>query len=828
MPEGRTARQRQLIADNKGAMEARDSFGYWVHRRRKSLDLTQAELARRMGCALVTLRKIEADERRPSSQMAERMAQGLALPPSEWAEFIAAATGADTVAWLKKEFGTSARLPGNLPASLTSLIGREHELAQITTDLQREDVRLLTLTGPVGVGKTRLAIEAGRRVQKMCDGVYLVELASIRAPELVLPTIAAVLGVRERRRDNLAQLLADYLVDRRLMLILDNFEHLLAAASVVAMLLAVCPQLKVVVTSRARLRLYGEHEVVVPPLPLPDPGDLVGAAESAAVRLFCARAQAARADFYLTPSLTPTVAAVCRHLNGLPLAIELAAARIRLFSPQELLHRLDHQSHADAHGLTELAPRLRVLERAIILSYGLLSRSQQTLLARLAVFAGGFSLDAVQAICGAPQPAQIDDIADEIGVLFDQNLLLCATAPTRFQLIGESCPRCPVQQLQEDAAHTTRFFLLETVGEFALTRLQKSGDADRLHQRHADYFADQAQQVAAQLHGSLQVAALIWFEQNNENLRAALTWLLDAGQIERAARMSCAMGLFWQRHGHYDEGRRWLKQMLTGVAQQPVPDLLRAHTLQTAAVLAYRQGDWQAAQIWLTACDAIFQTAGDLAGQAQVYFDRGWIAIDQGDWAAALHLNRRSLALARTAGHALLRYKALTNLGWTHLCLGDPLAAAPLFDEALTLAQQLQHTKGVAVSLINLGWIAHFAGVPQRARAMAHRGLHLCCRLDERELMTECLELLAVATSVNGDARRAAMLSGGASAQRAALHIIHPAFHHIAATLAAAEATMRQQLDAASFDAAWCAGRSLRLETLIVFALDCRRTTVST
>jgi predicted ATPase/DNA-binding XRE family transcriptional regulator len=807
-------------------MEARDSFGYWVRRRRKSLDLTQAQLAERVGCALVTLRKIEADERRPSVQMAERLAQGLALPPSEWADFAAAAAGAETVAWLERQSRPDARLPGNLPAPLTSLIGREDELAQITACLQREDVRLITLTGPVGVGKTRLAIEAGRRLDKLRDGVYLVELASVREPGLVLPAIATVLGVREGRGSNLGRLLADYLADRRLVLILDNFEHLLAAVSVVAALLAACPSLKIVVTSRARLHLYGEHELVVLPLSLPEPANLVGAAESAAVRLFCVRAQAARADFRLTPSLTSIVAAICRHLDGLPLAIELAAARIRLFSPQELLRRLDHQSPADAPGRAEPMPRLRVLEQAIRWSYDLLSPSQQTVLARLAVFAGGFSLDAVQAICGALQPAITDDIADAVDVLLDQSLLARETRPHRFQPIGGCCLHCPVQQLQEDAAHTTRFALLETVGEFALARLQNNGEYDLLCQRHAAYYADRAQQMAAQLHSHTQGHALIWLEQNNENLRAALAWLLDAGQTELAARMSCALGLFWQRHGHYVEGRRWLEQVLTNMAQHAVPNLLRAHTLQTAAMLAYRQGDWQMAQPWLIACDAIFRAADDRVGQALVCFDQGWIAIDQGDWDTAERLNRKSVALARAAGDDLLQYKAMTNLGWTHLCRADYAAAAPLFGEAHALAQRLQHIKGIAVSQINLGWIEYYTGAPQRAQMLAQRGLRLCCRLDERELMAECLELLAVATTVNGDARRAAMLSGGADALRAALHLIRPTAHHAAVTLAAAQVAIRQQLEAASFEAAWNAGSGLRLETLVVFALDCGHATV--
>ncbi|MFN3333416.1 MAG: ATP-binding protein, partial [Caldilinea sp.] len=668
-------------------MEARDSFGYWVRRRRKSLDLTQEELAQRVGCALVTLRKIEADERRPSLQMAERLAHGLALPPSEWADFAIAAAGADTVAWLEKLPDGYTRLPGNLPAPVTSLIGREQELLLITNCLQRKDVRLLTLTGPVGVGKTRLAIEAGRRLQQRCqpmrDGAYLVELATVRDPGMVLPTIAIILGVREGRRKRLAQLLADYLADRRVLLILDNFEHLLAAAPQLAALLAACPNLKMMVTSRARLHLYGEHELVVSPLSLPDPENLVDAAESAAVRLFCTRAQAVHSDFSLSPSLTATVAAICRHLDGLPLAIELAAANIRVFSPQELLRRLEHELPTDYTDAARPLPRLHVLRNAVSRSYDLLSQAQQKLFTRLAVFVGGFELRAAQTICCDPEMAAgLADIGDDIDALLGQSLLMREATPVAFLVTQKPCPQCPVLQLQEDAAVESRFVMLETISEFARERLQHSGEFDRLRQRHADHYASCAQQIAAHLHGPSQALALIWLERNSDNLRAALTWLLNTQQVEQAAELGCALGAFWQRHGHYGEGRRWLDRILSALAQSSAPATLRARTLQTAAMLAYRQGDWQIAQPWLAECDAIFTAAGDLRGQASVTFDQGWIAVDLGDWEMAMHLNYKSLALARAAGDDLISYRALTNLGWTHLCIGECATATPYFEEA--------------------------------------------------------------------------------------------------------------------------------------------------
>ncbi len=838
--------------DNKDPMEARDSFGYWVRRQRKSLDLTQEELAQRVGCALVTLRKIEADERRPSMQMAERLAQCLAVPTSEWPGFVAAAMGRATTTWLDRPPLHHTRLPGNLPAPVTALVGREREITAITACLQREDIRLLTLTGPVGVGKTRLAVEAGHRVRGVRDGVYLVELAPVRSVDLVLPAIATTFGVREGRRDSLPQLLADYLAARQLVLILDNFEHLLPATSAVASLLAACLHLKIVVTSRARLHLYGEYELVVPPLLLPETDDPVCAAESAAVRLFCDRAQAARTNFYLTPSSTPTVAAICRHLDGLPLAIELAAARIRLFSPQELLQRLG-ASAAGALDASAPVPRLRVLEHAIAWSYGLLTPAQQKLLARLAVFAGGFSLTAAQAIC-APLVAgeeEAQDIADGVNALLDQSLVVREGLPSlastfdrgaavtgqngahdgiALTLAGEGgaaasrcCPHCPVQMLRDAAAAESRFNLLETIREFALDRLRDDRELALFRQRHAVHFAASAGRAAMELHGAAQTHWLAWLERNRDNLRAALSWLLDDGQVEQAAHMCCALALFWQRHGHYDEGRRWLDRVLAAMAGQPLDDTLHATTLRAAAMLAYRQGDWRTAQPLLAESQRRFAAAGDRVGQARVLFDCGWIAIDQGEWTNAAQLNRASLALAQTAGDRLITYQAMTNLGWTYLCLGDPAAAAPLFEEAGLLARQMEHTKGVAVSLINLGWIALYERNASHTLTLAEEGLRLCCQLGERELMAECIGLLALATLYGGDVRRAARLSGAADALQASLHILRPALHHAAVAHSNAVEAMQTQLGAADFADAWQAGRSLSLEAMVVYALGCRR-----
>lgn len=813
-----------------------DSFGHWVRRRRKALDLTQEELAQRVGCAAVTLRKIEADQRRPSCQMAQRLADCLLLPEQECPAFIAAAVGQYAPSRLPWPVELDVRQrAGNLPAPLTSLVGRTSDIAVISDCLGQPAVRMLTLTGPVGVGKTRLALEVGRRLAGAYrDGACLVALAPVRNPALVPSTTATALGVREARDSNLAQAVVRFLSTREMLLIFDNFEHLLPAASFLVELLASCSELQVLVTSRARLHLYGEHEFIVSPLLLPDRNNPLDVAGAEALQLFCDRARAARSDFQLTPSLTPVVADLCRRLDGLPLAIELAAAKLKLLSPQELSARMEHRLPVLRQDAGASSTRHQGLDDALAWSYGLLAPAERVILTRLAVFAGGFDLAAAEATCAFPLGQQSPDTDEQTAVarpdviggvfaLLDQSLLVRGGGESAgcFTAIG-CCGGCPLRELQEATQIQSRFSMLEIIREFALERLRTSGELALMQHRHAEYFAAWAAEAAAQLEGPDQAVWLARLEQNTDNLRAALVTLLATGPLTAAVSMACALGAFWQRHGHYSEGRRWLEQVLAQMAHPVAPesDKMRARALQIAASLASRQGDWQAASQWLAESMAIYRAIGDRPGLARVLSDLGWIALDQANWDEAARLNQESLDIARETGDLRAMYRALISLGWARFSVGAWDAAGALLEEAHDLAWRAEHTKGVAVAQAKLAWIALHQRDAARAADLARRSLHTCHLLGERTTLAECLEILAAAAAVDGDARRAFKLKDAAAVLWQEMDVSHlltqrTAAHHSQAMTATRQAaengsgeTMRQ-------------GSSVSLDAVVAFALDC-------
>jgi predicted ATPase len=423
-----------------------------------------------------------------------------------------------------------------LPLQPTPFIGRQREVEEIKALLGREEVRLLTLTGPGGTGKTRLALQAAERAMGLfSDGVVFVSLASLTDPGLVPFTIAGILKVKERSGQPILETLIEHLRAKRLLLVLDNFEHLLPAAEVVSHLLAVCPELTILVTSRAVLHLAAEHEYPVLPLALPDPRHLpeLGAlSQYDAVTLFVQRAQTVTPSFAVANENAPAVAEICQRLDGLPLAIELAATRIKLFPPQALLQRLSSRLKLLTGGATDRPTRQQTLRNTLDWSYSLLSEEEQALFARLAVFAGGCSFEAAEAVCN---PEGELDLLAGMASLVDRSLI------------------------RQEGEEEPRFSMLETIREYAHEKLDERGEGHTIRAAHAGYFLQLAEEAEPELTGPKQGAWLSRLDEELDNLRGALRWFLERGEVEEELRLAAALFCYWRPRGFWSEGGRWLE-----------------------------------------------------------------------------------------------------------------------------------------------------------------------------------------------------------------------------------------------------------------------------
>jgi len=530
-------------------------FGRWLRARRKALDLTQNDLAHHIGCSVVAIRKFEAGERRPSKQIAERLAVYLAIPPEEHAAFIRFARGRSTP---NPPLGSEQRAtldpwralsvhPTNLSVPPARLIGREQAVAAVRDYLLRDEVRLLTLLGAPGIGKSCLGLQAAASlVEQFRDGAFFVELGSTEDPDLVATTMAQTLGVVSAGNQPPSAGLAQFLKNKQMLLLLDNFEHVVAAAPLLTDLLAACPGLKVLVTSRAALHMQNEWHYSVSPLALPDLArlpDVETLSHYSAVALFVQYARVVRPDFTLTSANAHAVAAICTRLDGLPLAIKLAAAHSRLLSPPDLLKRLMDgpallQMLAD--GPRDLPARQQSLRDAIDRSYNLLGPEEQKLCRRLAVFAGGFSLAAAEAVTSATHDLSANIIRG-VEALIDQSLL----------------------QSQKPEAGEPRFEMLVTIRESALERLKLSGELARIQRRHGGYYLRLAETAEPCLSGEEQTLWLNRLERDHDNLRAALRWALDRRGMRIALRLCVALDRFWLLQGHQSERRKWLELVLT-------------------------------------------------------------------------------------------------------------------------------------------------------------------------------------------------------------------------------------------------------------------------
>ena len=628
----------------------------------------------------------------------------------------------------------------NLPASLTPIIGRDQEVATVVAALDEHAHRLVTLTGPGGVGKTVLAVAAGQRLEAVfTHGVRFVSLAPIRDPDLVFPAIGRAVGVRDAGTTTLADRLAGHLRDRRLLLILDNFEHVAEAAPGISDLLSRCPLLSVLATSRIRLRLTGEHEYPVPPLPLPDstfPHDYDRIADLAAVRLFVERAQALRPDFALSGGNVAAVAEICRRLDGLPLAIELAAGWTKLLPPAALVDRLEHRLPLLTGGGRDLPDRQRTIRDSIVWSVDLLSPDEQQLFRQLAVFVASFTLDAAEAVALGAAPEVLGGLAR----LVESNLL----------------------RRDDGLTDDTRLSMLETIRELGLEQLHTSGEVETVHGRHAAYVLSLVERGTPDVFLYAEPAWLHRLARDHGNIRAAFEWLHAAADADGCVRLAGAAAPYWYARGHIHEARSCLTRALAIADQRPTA--ARARALSWAGEFAITAGEPAAAEPFRKEAISVWDAVGDPRGRALALRMAAFAEERQLHFDAAAPLFEQELALWRELDDSFGLATTLMYLGGTEYGRGDLQKAFALEEEATALFRELNDQRLGALAAWYLGMFSAASGQPLAA-ARYHREslLGLLDAGDAGWLFKPVVGLADIAATL-GDASRAAALLGVADA----------------------------------------------------------------
>jgi predicted ATPase/transcriptional regulator with XRE-family HTH domain len=784
-------------------MQEQHSFGYWFRLKRKALDLTREALADRVGCSVSTIRKLEDEERRPSAQIAELLAEIFKIPLTERTAFLRFARGDwssapnledEEAPWRVSTPALPQQPRSNLPATFTSLIGRDKDIAAVQDYLTHPDIRLVTLIGAPGIGKTRLSIASAREsLAQFSDGAFFVALAPLDQPSLISSAISQALGYVEKSDLAAEKHLMEGVGNKQMLLVLDNCEHLIEdIARLASSLLSACSRLKILITSREALGIPGEWLYSVPALELPKEYSIVDVetiSEFPALVLFAERARAARSDFALNTKNIRAVASICSQLDGLPLAIELIAARVKTLSIEQIAARLDGRFALLTSGSRTASSRQQTLRATLDWSYELLTETERELFRQLSVFVGGFTLDALKSV------ALLDSnqsILETLSRLVDKSLLLVEQ---------QGQPRC-------------RF--LEPIRQYAKDKLNETGESNLIQDRHLNYYLRVAEEAEPHLFGVGQQDWMNRLELDHDNLRVALAWSLERNQIEAGLKMAGALAWFWHSKGNLSEGSRWLEKMLT--PDHGVRGTERAKALRASSMIARDMGDYIRSKAFADSSITLYREIGDNRGAGLALVELGAALHFEGNQEEAIELLQESLHLLQSTGEMWETAYAQVLLGDAWFRLGDIERAATQWEASLRLTRELGDYSLMAWSLGGLADIARLHREYNHAIEMFKESLSIYRDLGNKLEPPLTLEALALVAVALGDAKRAAHLWGAASAWREAINeLLPPSYQR---DYAASMTQARTQLGEKVYASAWSEGYAMSPEQAIALALE--------